>query len=316
MRKTLGTIVIIITLGMVASCVLMTSRFADQIEGKKEKITKSSILLLELDGVILDSTEFLEQLHEYAGEDDIKGVLIRINSPGGVVGPSQEIYSEIKKVREVLKKPVVVSCAGLAASGAYYAAVAADKIVTNPGTMIGSIGVIMEFANLEDLYGWAKIKRYVIKTGAYKDSGAEYRAMREDEKALFQQMADEVLAQFKGAVAEGRKMAPDKVTQYADGRVFTGETAVKLGFADQLGTIEDAKKLIGQMSGIGPKPEMFEPPKKRPSLSDLLSEVSSRVAPAKSEIGSIAGEAFHQLLQPELLGRPLFLMPGTFGGGK
>lgn len=314
MRKTLGTILIIITFGMVASCVIMTSRFADRMEGEKEDVTEGSVLYLELDGIIMDSTDFLENLRDYADDDKIKGVLVRINSPGGVVGPSQEIYEELKKVRTVLKKPVVASMAGLAASGAYYAAVATDKIVTNPGTMVGSIGVIMEFANLEDLYAWAKIKRYVIKTGAYKDSGAEYRSMREDEKALFQELADEVLGQFKAAIAEGRKMPLEKVSQYADGRVFTGETAVKLGFADQLGTIEDATKLIGTMSGLGNDPELFEPPKKRENIFELLSEVRGKVDPA-SQTGAIA-EAFKQVLHPELLGRPLFLMPGTYSGSR
>ncbi|MEK6555500.1 MAG: signal peptide peptidase SppA [Bdellovibrionota bacterium] len=309
MRKTIGTIFIIITIGMVASCVIMTSRFADEITGGGSgPLIKKSILSLEIDGIIMDSDDFVEALRKYAKEDEIKGVLIRVNSPGGVVGPSQEMYAEIKRVRDVLKKPVVVSMGGLAASGAYYASVGATKILTNPGTMVGSIGVIMEFANLEKLYDWAKIKRYTIKTGAYKDSGAEYREMRDDERLLFQQMADEVLGQFKAAIAEGRKMDPAKVTQYADGRVFTGETAVKLGFADEIGTFQDAIRTVGQLSGIGEEPELFEPPKKRPSLSEIFAEIATNLKGFGVE-GTI-----NQMLRPELLGRPLFLMPGSYQG--
>ena len=310
MRKTLGTIFIIITVGMVASCVIMTSRMTDQLTGMSSgHLVKKSILLLEIDGIIMDSTEFVDAIREYAHEDEIKGVLVRVNSPGGVVGPSQEMYEALKRVRDVLKKPVVVSMGGLAASGAFYASMGANKILTNSGTMVGSIGVIMEFANLERLYDWAKIKRYTIKTGAYKDSGAEYREMREDERILFQQLADEVLGQFKAAIAEGRKMDPAKVTQYADGRVFTGETAVKLGFADEVGTYDDAIRTIGQLSGIGEEPELFEPPKKRPSFSDILAEMSSSLTGATAFDSSIK-----QVLRPELLGRPLFLMPGSYEG--
>lgn len=305
MRKMLGTIVIIVTLGMVASCVIMTSKMSSQITGETS-LSQKSILYLKIDGIIIDSEEFVEAVRDYAGENDIRGVLVRVNSPGGVVGPSQELYAALKKVRDELKKPVVVSMGSLAASGAYYASVAATKILTNPGTMVGSIGVIMEFANLEKLYDWAKIKRYTIKTGAYKDSGAEYREMRDDEKMLFQQMADEVLGQFKSAIAEGRKMDIAKVTQYADGRVFTGETAVQLGFADEIGTFDDALKLVGELSGLGEKPELFEPPKKHPTLSEFLAEMS--MAWSRSAIDV----SVEKVLPRELLGRPLFLMPGTY----
>lgn len=307
MRKTLGTIFILLTIGLIGGCWISISKFTGQIE--KPFLSKPSLLSLELTGVIMDPKDFIEDLREYAKEDDIKGIVIRVDSPGGVVGPSQEIYTEIKRVRAKYKKPVVVSCGSLTASGAYYAAVAADKIFTNPGTLMGSIGVIMEFANLEKLYDWAKIQRYSIKTGPYKDSGAEYRQMRDDERALFQQMAEEILGQFKHAVAEGRKLAPEKVTQYADGRVFTGESAVKLGFADEIGTFEDAVKFAGQLAGLGDDPELFEPPPERPSLSELLSEVRSKV-PAVSADGSVA-QIFEQIVRPELVGKPLFLMPGT-----
>lgn len=308
MRKTLGTIFIILTIGMVGGCWISISRMSGSFEAKR--LLKPAILSLKLEGIIIDPSEFLENLREYAKEESIKGVIIRMDSPGGVVGPSQEIYSEIKRVREQLKKPVVVSCGSLTASGAFYAAVAADKIYTNPGSLMGSMGVIMEFANLERLYDWAKIQRYVIKTGPYKDSGAEYRPMRDDERMLFQQMAEEILTQFKKAVAEGRKLPIEKVTQYADGRVFTGETAVKLGFADEIGTFEDAVRALGKMAGLGESPDIYEPPPKRPNLLELFGDIRGQ---SKANSVETALSLFSdQVLRAELVGKPLFLMPGTY----
>jgi protease-4 len=205
-------------------------------------------------------------------------------------------------VREEFKKPVVAACSGLAASGAYYAAVAADQIYTNPGTLMGSIGVIMEFANLEKLYQWAKIERYSIKTGAYKDSGAEYRSMRDDERALFQNLANEVLAQFKAAVSEGRKLAPDIVDRYADGRVFTGQMAVRYGFADKVGTYTDALKALGGLTNLGDKPEVFSPPRKRPSFGDFFAEMSAKLSLTDSTIKNLG---------IDLIGKPLYILPSA-----
>jgi protease-4 len=306
MRKFLGTVFIVIIVFFFAGCLLTATGIMKEFHIKDEKVSKASILFLHLDGVIIDGQEFLDDLKKYASDPDIKGVLVQINSPGGVVGPSQELYAELKRVRTELKKPVVVSCLGLTASGGYYVAVAADKIITNPGALLGSIGVIMEFANLEKLYDWAKIKRYSIKTGAYKDSGAEYRDMREDERALFQEMANEVLLQFKKTVAEGRKLAIEKVSQYADGRVFTGATAVTLGFADQVGTLEDAKRVIGQLAGLGLKPEIFTPPGKRPDFLEYLSDAKSKL----SLDGAVQGFMGTSSMK-NLWGQPLYLMSGV-----
>ncbi len=272
--------------------------------GGTASVGKNSVLLLQLDGVILDGQKFLKDLRKYRELPEIKGVLIQVNSPGGVVGPSQEIYSEIKKTREVYKKPVVVSGSGLVASGAFYAAMGADKIITNPGTLMGSIGVIMEFANLSKLYDWAKIQRYVVKTGQYKDTGAEYREMREDEKKLLTTLMDDVLVQFKTAISQSRNMPMNKVTQYADGRIFTGQQAVELGFADQIGTLSDATEVIGELSGLGKKPEVFEAPADRESILQLLT------SSADSKTGLDAISAIKKSMR--LLGQPLFIMPGVW----
>ena len=200
-----------------------------------ENVEKPSILALDLDGIIVDTRDIVENLRKYRTQDRIKGVLLRINSPGGVVGPSQELWAELKRTREEFKKPVVAFCSAVAASGAYYAAVGADKIVTTPGCLIGSIGALMEFVNLAKLYDWAKIDRYAITTGIFKDAGADYQPLTSEQRALFQDLLNDVLAQFKAAIVEGRNMKPEVLDQYADGRVFTGSQAVKLGFADWWG---------------------------------------------------------------------------------
>jgi protease-4 len=261
-----------------------------------------SILHLKLEGVIMDGGRFLKGLKKYREDKSIKAIVIEINSPGGVVGPSQEIFQEIKRTREEFKKPVVAVSPGLMASGAYYAAVAADKIVVAPGALVGSIGVIMEFANLERLYDWAKINRYTITTGKYKDSGAEYRPMRDDERELFQTMINEVWEQFKDAVAEGRNLKKADVEPYADGRVMTGASAVKAGLVDNVGTVDDAFKLAADLAGIEDY-EIFEMPKKRPSLFDMLeSEEDASV--------QVAEKMINKVMKADLVNQPLFLMPG------
>lgn len=269
-----------------------------------EKVDKPSILALDLEGVIMDGRDFLETLRKYRKDDRVKGILIRINSPGGVVGPSQEMYEEIRRTREEFKKPVIAFCGAVAASGAYYAAVGADKIYTTPGCMIGSIGALMEFVNLEKLYDWAKVQRYSITTGKYKDAGAEYKPLTADQRALFQDMLNDVLSQFKAAIIDGRKMKPEFLNQYADGRVFTGNQAVKLGFADTLGTWDDARKALGEMVGLGANPEIFKP-KKRRGFMELFEDAQT----SESKLNKIAQDIF----KTELNARPLFILPGAVG---
>lgn len=267
-----------------------------------EPLGKDSILAVDLDNVIIDGKDFIELLRKYRKEDHIKGVLIRINSPGGVVGPSQEIYDEIKRTREEFKKPVFAYCSAVMASGAYYSAVAADKIYTTPGCMMGSIGVLMEFVNLSKLYDWAKIERYAIVTGKFKDAGAEYKALTPEQRALFQDMLDDVLKQFKGAVATGRKMKPEFLDQYADGRIFTGSQGVKLGFADVIGTWEDARQALGELTGLGKNPAVFEAKKKKSFWQHLEG------ATGHANVTEKISEAF---LRTGLNAKPLFLMPGA-----
>ncbi len=289
---------------MIASLLVAIGGFVQIFSPTASHPSEAAVLQLDLEGIIMDSKEFVAKLREYGSDDKIKAIVVAINSPGGAVGPSQEIYSELKRVRLEQKKPVIASCSGLAASGAYYAAVAADKIVANPGTLMGSIGVIMEFANLEKLYDWARIRRYTITSGKFKDSGSEYREMTAEEHKLFQSLISEVYEQFKGAVGESRtKVEKSVLDGYTDGRVFTGATAVKLGFADQLGTLEDAIRLAGEMGGLGKKPKVFKPQKKHESLMDFISD------DAKSQVSKIMAP----VQGVQLMGQPLFMLPGTLG---
>ena len=290
-------------------------------EPEKKVTSKNTILHLEMNGIILNGKKFLKNLKKYREDKKVKAVLISINSPGGAVGPSQEVYSEIKRVRDELKKPVICVSTGVMASGAYYSAMACDKIIVAPGALVGSIGVIMEFANIEKLYDWAKISRFSITSGKYKDSGAEYRSMREDEKALFQSMIDEVYGQFRTTVMTERKLPEEVVTEYADGRVFTGATAVKMGFADKVGFFEDAVKIAAETANLGEDYELFEVPKKRMSIFDLgdtereddmnsLAEYSDLLKSKSSGLDMEAAMKF--VLRTKYLNQPLYLLPGTW----
>lgn len=303
--KALGTILILCFLGAIASGIFGLIGILKQRDMALDP-SKPGILALDLRGVIVDGRRFLKDLRKYAKEPDVKGILVRIDSPGGVVGASQEISAELRRVRTELKKPVVIHGMNLMASGAYYAAVAGDKIVVNPGTLVGSIGVIFELANLEKLYEWAKIKRYVIKTGKFKDTGAEYREMTGDEHKYLQGTVDETLEQFKDAIVEGRKLKPEAVDEVADGRVFTGESALDLGLVDQIGTQTDAVRLIGALTGLGDDPELFEPEKERPNFMEFLMDRGGE------DEEMARWKLISEAARLDLIGKPLFLMPGTW----
>jgi protease-4 len=237
---------------------------ADKNLFKKQK--GEQIAVVELKGVILDSKKVLKNLKDAEEDDDIKAVVLRMNSPGGAVAPSQEIYEAVKKY----PKPLVVSMASVAASGAYYIAAGAKKVYANAGTLTGSIGVIMEFMNLRKLYDWAKVERFSIKTGKFKDSGSESREMLPEERAYFQALVGDTLEQFKAAVGEGRKLSAEEVNAIADGRVFTGVQAKKLKMVDEIGTMDDAVDFIAKEAGIKGKPHLVRPVKRNPGLRDLL----------------------------------------------
>jgi protease-4 len=202
-------------------------------------------------------------------KDEIKAVVLRVDSPGGVVAPSQEIYEEVKKF--AAKKKIIVSMGSLAASGGYYISAPATLIYANPGTITASIGVIIKLSNIEALMDKIGIKATVIKTGKFKDSGSPARALTEEDRAMFQSVIDSTHSQFIKAVATGRKLPEEEVRKIADGRVLSGEQALAVKLVDRLGTLQDAIEEAGKQAGIKGEPEILLPPKKKVNYLDLLS---------------------------------------------
>jgi protease-4 len=212
-------------------------------------------------------------LYAFRKNDRIKAIVLRIDSPGGVVGPSQEIYEAVKKVNAV--KKVVVSMGSVAASGGYYIAAPATLIFANPGTITGSIGVLMKLSNLEGLMGKIGMKSFTLKTGQFKDSGSPFRTMTRAERAVLQGVIDSTHQQFVRAVAAGRKLPVARVAALADGRILSGEQAKDLQLVDRLGTLQDAIEEAGRLGGIAGEPDVIHPPKKKGKMLDLLMEESS-----------------------------------------
>jgi protease-4 len=243
------------------------------------------IAIIEIRGVIAQSSGIIEEIQQYAEEDEVKAIIFRIDSPGGGVGPSQEIHREILKMKTKSKKKVVASMGSVAASGGYYIACASDLIIANPGTITGSIGVLMEFTNIEELFKKIGIKGIVLKSGEHKDIWSPFREMTPDERRIIQTVIDNVHQQFIQAVAEGRKLDRAKVVEIADGRILTGEQAKQLGLVDQMGNLQDAIEVTAKMAGIEGKPTIIYP-KKRFSLLDLLVKTAtSAVLETLSEKG-------------------------------
>lgn len=221
----------------------------------KGSVTGDKVAVVDITGVITDPLEVNRTLRDLSERNDVKAVVLRIESPGGAVGPSQEIHREIQRLRE--KKTVVASMGAVAASGGYYAAVAANKIMANPGTITGSIGVIIEFINAEGLLGKVGLKGYVVKSGEFKDVGSPFREMKKEEKELIQSLIDDVNGQFIRAVAEGRGLEYAQVEKLADGRIFTGAQARELKLVDELGGLSDAITLGAKLAGIDGEPEVI-----------------------------------------------------------
>jgi len=239
-------------------------------EGDQQFAKKAGVGLVEVKGMILDSRETVRQLRHFLKQDEIKAVVLRVDSPGGVVAPSQEIYEEVK--RFAAKKKIVVSMGSLAASGGYYISAPATLIYANPGTITASIGVIIKLSNIEALMDKIGIKSTVIKTGKFKDSGSPVREMTPEDRAMFQSVIDSTHGQFIKAVASGRKLPEDEVRRIADGRVLSGEQALALKLVDRLGTFQDAIEEAGKLAGISGEPEVILPPKKKVNYLDLLTE--------------------------------------------
>ncbi len=279
----------------------------------------NSIGVIEIKGVISESKKAMDQIEGFAEDPLIKAVIIRINSPGGAVAPSQEIYDALKRLAK--KKPTYSSMGSLAASGGYYIACGTKKIFANPGTITGSIGVIMQFADASKLMQFVKVNPYNIKTGKFKDIGNPNREMTADEKALLQDMIDNVLGQFRRAVASARGLTMDKVIEVSDGRIFSGEQAKEQKLVDELGGMSETVEAIAKEAGITGKPHLVYAGKKKRGLDRIFGEFEEDDE-ASSNIGRGGiGSLFHQLLgqagdglldavsSPVKLVGPLFLLP-------
>lgn len=262
----------------------------------------AKVAVVEVEGVIgagtdrgLDTESIVRTLGEYRDDPAVRAVVLRIDSPGGVVAPTQEIFTAVRRLREA-KKPVVASLGSVAASGGYYIAVSADRIFASPGTLTGSIGVIMQLANVEGLLKKVGVEYVVVKAGAYKDVGNFARAMTAEERRILQSLLDDVYDQFISAVAEGRGLEPQAVRAFAEGRIYSGRQAHGLKMVDDLGGLEDAIEAAAQMAGLPPKPKVLYP-RRRFSLRDLL----------RNEWG--LGPVSRMLPAMQTLRTPLYLMP-------
>jgi len=218
-------------------------------------VTGEKVGVIEIKGLIKSSNPTLNNLIKLGENKHIKAIVLRIDSPGGTVGPSQEIYLEIMRLRR--KKPIVASLGSVAASGSYYIASAANKIVASPGTITGSIGVKMEFLNIQQLLNKLGLEPVVIKSGIFKDIGSPTRKMSKEERMLLERVIKDVHTQFVEAIAKGRGLPLDKVEEIADGRIFTGRRAKELGLVDRLGNLQDAIMLAAKLGGIRGKPGTF-----------------------------------------------------------
>ncbi len=247
MMATCSTVVFV---GVVALIIVSTNMVKTTTDSYKE--SKGNIGIIEVTGPILSSKKIIENIVSFREDDKIAAIVVRVDSPGGGIGPSQEIFRELMKTRKA--KKVVASMGSVAASGGYYVAAAAEKIMANPGTITGSIGVIMEYVNLMEMAKKIGISPVVIKSGEYKDIGSPLRELGDDEKKLLQQLVDELHLQFVTDAADARDMSKEKMTTLADGRIYTGQSALDLNLIDRLGNLDDAVQWAGELAGIEGRP--------------------------------------------------------------
>ena len=278
-RSTLVWVAVISGIALLAfSAVLIVGALMLSDDGGFSGLGGDRIAVIPVEGVITESTarEVNRYLKQYGNDSRVKAILLRVDSPGGGVTASEEIYREIKRVKEEKKKKIIVSMGTAAASGGYYISSPADHIFANSSTITGSIGVIAEWVNYKSLAEWAKIKPEVFKSGEFKDTGSPTREMTQRERDYFQGIVNTLYNQFVGVVVEGRKghkeLDETRVRALADGRVYTGQEAKETGLIDEIGNYEDAIKRTAQMVGIKGEPQVVTPPRPRESFSllDLL----------------------------------------------
>jgi len=264
-----------VSLVLLLTCCLGGAGFLFLICGFSSSSSSSSlwepsgdIAIVEVKGPIYESQKVNEKLEKFRKNQSVKAVVLRIDSPGGAVGPSQEIYSEVKKL--AAQKKVVVSMGAVAASGGYYIAAPATKILANPGSITGSIGVLMEHVEIDELLKWARINAEILKAGAMKDAGSLLRKLSPEERSYLEGILKNMHGQFLKAVSEGRNLPMEEVVKLGDGRAYTGEQALDLKLVDKLGNLEDAIQEAAQLAGIKGEPKLIKPEKPKPAWVEAL----------------------------------------------
>ncbi len=245
------------------------------------------VAVIDITGIITKSDATIKLIHTYRDDPSIKAIVIRIDTPGGSVAPVQEIYSELQKI----EKPIVASMGGTAASGGYYVACAADTIMANPGTLTGSIGVIMQFTRMKGLYDKIGLEHQVIKSGQFKDTGSPFRTLTEEEQAVLQATVDNVYNQFVDTIFEARQslLSRSEIAGLADGRIFSGQQAMDLKLLDRIGNLPEAIELAGELAHIDGKPKVVRKEKKTSLLEQLLGVKQTSVL---DEMFSVPGVTF------------------------
>jgi protease-4 len=250
---------------------LLAVIFLSSIKGNRHTLSlNDKVGIVPIDSVINESKDTIEQLEKFGRDETVKAVVVRIDSPGGGVASSQEIYGAILELKK--KKKVVVSMGSVSASGGYLISCAADKIVANPGTVTGSISAIMHFANAEELLKKIGLKGSVVKSGKYKDIGSPLREMTDEEKSIIQGLIDDIYEQFLEVIILNRKIPREDLIKIADGRVFSGRQAKQLRLVDELGDLNHAVRLAASISGMKEKPETVYPAKKKSTFFDMISQ--------------------------------------------
>ncbi len=237
--------------------------------------------VVQIEGVITDSREISDQIDEFANDDTIRAVVLRIDSPGGGVAPSQEIYQAVHELRK--NKRVVASMGSVAASGGYLIASAAERIVANPGTITGSISAVMHFADVQELMKKVGVRSSVVKSGKFKDIGSPAREMTTDERQLIQGIVDDIYDQFVQTISENRKISIEKIRKIADGRIFSGRQALQLKLVDELGSLQQSIHIAGRLSGVAGKPEVIYATKKKSTFLKYIMETAASVVSREIE---------------------------------
>jgi protease-4 len=270
------TVIVLVVVGAALLAVMMGLMLAFFIAGSASDVSSlktwgKGLGYIEIEGTIVDATETVRQLKALEHNSQVKGILIRVDSPGGVVTPSHEIYEEIRRVRDG-GMPIIVSMGTLAASGGYYVSAPATMIVANPQTLTGSIGVIMEFPVLKGLMDKIGVNVEVVKSRVHKDIGSPFRDMTDQDRELLQGVVTDAYDQFVAIVSTERKIPEDSVRAFADGRIMTGRQAFALGLVDTLGTFEDAKRIAASLCGIEGEPRLIRPSRRLKSWARELLE--------------------------------------------